>query len=440
MSVFRPSRIKAGVRVVSKFYAFHYTDAKTGQRKSKGTGTKDKGVAERREHDFLLEKQQEDSGMIARKSQREAAATSLADLLASYEDYLATDCKPKHVHDTTTRVRRMFSEMHWRYLADARADKFGEWLFEVKVSAKTKLEFQRSLKAFFNWLVQTDRIEKSPIAKLRPVEIRGKQVRACRSFSEDELRRLFVVAGKRRLAYLILTYTGQRKSEVRALVWGDLHLDDAKPYALFRAETTKDKDKRAVALRPEIAQLLREAKASRPTEVAPTDKVFWFCWPTYDLLRADLKRAGIERKDRLGRVVHFHSFRKTWQTLGVRYGVNQRFAQEVLGHSDANLTAQVYTDVPALGMDDEMGKLPWITSEAPEPDVSINVQNSVPAGHVLSFSGNKVGGEKLKKAAGAEELSHDLAHPVTTGHECVNGCPSWDRTSDQVINSHLLCH
>jgi len=21
-----------------------------------------------------------------------------------------------------------------------------------------------------------------------------------------------------------------------------------------------------------------------------------------------------------------------------------------------------------------------------------------------------------------------------------NGCPGWDRTSDQVINSHLLCH
>jgi len=74
----------------------------------------------------------------------------------------------------------------------------------------------------------------------------------------------------------------------------------------------------------------------------------------------DLKRAGVERVDHLRRVVHFHSFRKTWQTLGVRYGINQRVAQEVLGHSDANLTAKVYTDVPALALHAEIAKLPWI--------------------------------------------------------------------------------
>ena len=40
---------------------------------------------------------------------------------------------------------------------------------------------------------------------------------------------------------------------------------------------------------------------------------------------------------------------------------NQRAAQEVLGNSDANLTAQVYTDVPALALHDEIAKLPLIT-------------------------------------------------------------------------------
>jgi hypothetical protein len=75
------------------------------------------------------------------------------------------------------------------------------------------------------------------------VDVRGKQVRTSRALTEDELRRLLAVAGKRRLAYLTLLYTGQRKSEVRALVWGDLHLDGgAQPYALFRESTTKDKD------------------------------------------------------------------------------------------------------------------------------------------------------------------------------------------------------
>jgi hypothetical protein len=129
----------------------------------------------------------------------------------------------------------------------------------------------------------------------------------------------------------MLLYTGQRKSEVRALMWSDLHLDEAKPYALFRESTTKDKDKRAVPLRPEIVEQLK-ALRPKPDEAHSLSKpVFWFRWPTYDLLRGDLKRAGIERVDALGRSVHFHSFRKTWQTLGVRYGINQRVAQEVSG-------------------------------------------------------------------------------------------------------------
>jgi hypothetical protein len=45
-----------------------------------------------------------------------------------------------------------------------------------------------------------------------------------------------------------------------------------------------------------------------------------------DILIGDLKRAGIERKDGLGRVVHCRSFRKTVQSLGVRNGINQRAA------------------------------------------------------------------------------------------------------------------
>src|SRR5690606_19189177 len=44
--------------------------------------------------------------------------------------------------------------------------------------------------------------------------------------------------------------------------------------------------------------------------------------------------------------------------------INQRVAQEVLGHSDANLTAKVYTDVPALALHTEIAKLPWIEAKS----------------------------------------------------------------------------
>lgn len=160
-------------------------------------------------------------------------------------------------------------------------------------------------------------------------------MREPRAFTEDELRRLFAVAGRRLPTYLVLLYTGQRKEEVRSLVWGDLHLDEVQPYVLVRESTTKDKDKRAVLLHRDLAALLREM---RPADATPTTSVCFGRVPTYESLRADLERAGIPHTDEFGRVVHFHAFRKTWQTLGVRYGINQRAAQEVLGHSDRSRT------------------------------------------------------------------------------------------------------
>ena len=178
----------------------------------------------------------------------------------------------------------------------------------------------------------------------------------------------------------MLLYTGQRKDEVRSLVWGDLHLDEVQPYVLVRESTTKDKDKRAVPLHRDLATLLREM---RPFHATPTTSVFFGRFPTYESLRADLVRAGIAHTDKLGRVVHFQAFRKTWQTLGVRYGINQRAAQEVLGHSDPSLTARAYTDVAALALHSEIAKLPWISGS--EKSTQIGTQKSGKQGHLASF-------------------------------------------------------
>jgi hypothetical protein len=46
----------------------------------------------------------------------------------------------------------------------------------------------------------------------------------------------------------------------------------------------------------------------------------------------------------------------------------------------------------------------------------------------------------LAQTTGTDGLSHPVAQSGTSGQKLENGCPGWDRTSDQVINSHLLCH
>ena len=432
--VYKRIRKSHGKNVVR--YRGYYILEQNGPRVWKELGTPDKAIAEKRLMEFAVQAQQEQEGLIAPKAARESAAKSLSALVGDYERELASrDLAAKHQRDTLTRVRRIVSETGWRRLVDVTPDSFTEWRSTLTCSAKTKKEYQISLNAFLNWLLKMERLQKNPLAKVDPVPTKGKEVRPYRAFTLEELAKLFAIADKHRLAYQALLYTGQRKSEVRALVWGDLHLDGDKPYALFREGTMKDKDKRAVPLRRELADALR---AVRPVDVEATRRVFWFCWPTYDILKGHLKRAGIERKDGLGRVLHFHSFRKTHQTLGVGAGVSQRAAQEILGHSDANLTARVYTDVPSLELHREIAKLPWVTPTGVVATYGTQKSGvSGPAGSLTDLCSKLV---EAVKVSGAESVSHALASVVTSSPSEANGCPGWDRTSDQVINSHLLCH
>jgi integrase len=401
--VYKRTRRSHGKLVTT--YRGYYTLEKNGPRFWKALGTPDKGIAEKRIMAFGLQAQREQEGLLAPRAIRETAAKLLPVLIEEYEEELESrGVVQKHRHDTITRIRRIVRETGWRSVAEINADSFLVWRRTLKCSAKTNKEYQISLNAFLNWLVESERMTKNPIARIDAVPTKGKQVRQYRAFTEVELARLFAVAGKRRLAYQVLLYSGQRKSEVRALVWGDLHLDAGKPYALFRVETMKDDEKRAVPLRHEIAEELR---AIRPPGVDPTKKVFWFCWPTYDILRGDLKRAGIERKDGLGRVLHFHSFRKTMQSLGVRCGINQRAAQEILGHSDANLTAQAYTDVASLQLHDEIAKLPWISNDGVV--AQHGAQKSGVSGPVVSFPDLVRQLKELLQATGTEGTSHETA-------------------------------
>ena len=144
----------------------------------------------------------------------------------------------------------------------------------------------------------------------------------------------------------------------------------------------------------------------------PRDRrVFWHLFPSPETFHADLKRAGIPRKSGEGEVVHFHSFRKAHASLGAESGVAQKATQEVLGHSDANLTANIYARISSESLRHELEKLPWI-------DAHVSAHESGAMGHLLSFPGKLGCDDRIPKAAGAEELSHDPSPPVTSGQTC----------------------
>ena len=407
MFIFRPVRKVSGKRIRGRFYSGRYCDEVTGKWKTVPLRTPDRQVAEKRLSDRYVQLQREREGFTAPKAQKDAAGRSLGEHLEDYvRDLKAQERDAQHVKDTSRRIERIVRETGWRVLGDVEPDSFTRWRSKLKTSAKTKKEYQVSMVAFLNWLVRIGRLAGNPLARVTKVEVRGKKVREPRSFSEKELARLFGVSELRCPVYQTLFYSGQRKEEARALVWGDIHYNEnGEPFLLMRESTMKDKDKRTVPL---PAALVAELLAWMNPEAKATDRIFFGRFPRYATLRRDLERAKIPHRDALGRVVHFHSFRKTFQTLGVRYNVNQRVAQEVLGHGDANMTAKAYTDVPALSFFTEMAKFPWIKPEKPGAQIDAHVSGR--KGHVAAFPGKGDGTGQLKKAAGAEELSRGAAH------------------------------
>jgi hypothetical protein len=78
------------------------------------------------------------------------------------------------------------------------------------------------------------------------------------------------------------------------------------------------------------------------------------------------------------------------------------------GHSDANLTANIYSRISAESTRRELDKLPWI-------DAHPNAHEAAAKVHVMSFQDKMDLQPPIPKAVGAEELSRDPAPPSRRG-------------------------
>src|SRR5207249_4047337 len=114
-----------------------------------------------------------------------------------------------------------------------------------------------AVRGFLNWLVRQHRLPANPLLTVDRVETRGRERRKRRASTEDELRRLLSAAGPRRPVYLFALLTGLRRSEIAALVWGDVFLDAAKPFVRARAATTKNHLDAVIWLHSDLIEILK---------------------------------------------------------------------------------------------------------------------------------------------------------------------------------------
>ena len=189
--------------------------------------TTDKRVAEQRLRKIVRELEDEANGIIAPKALRDGAQRDLREHLAEFVSDLKTrGCAKRYCDPVRYRVTKLLDDCGWRIAADVTADGFTKWRTRQSLAPRTLKHFYDAIRRLLNWMHDQGRIVANPLKGVEPVALAGREKLKRRAFTEDEVSRLLVVApANRRTLYLMAVLTGLRRSELAALVWGDLHLE-----------------------------------------------------------------------------------------------------------------------------------------------------------------------------------------------------------------------
>jgi integrase len=218
-----------------------------------------------------------------------------------------------------------------------------------RCSPTTVFKALQAVQRVFNWAVESDLLEHSPLAGYKKPRPRQRS----RVITPAEFQRMLRGSGPafRRLL-LALRLTGARPGELRALQWQEVNLDAHDPGAgfLILAEhktVTRQKSPRPriIPLPPAVVKLLR-LLGRRPH--GPDDFVFrntddapWTRTALHSQMRRLRLRVGLERKG--GENIVLYSTRHSFATATVGRVSDLELA-DLMGHTDLATTRR-YTHI-----------------------------------------------------------------------------------------------
>jgi integrase len=426
--IYRPKRQRGGKLISGRIWRARLKLDGDTKARDISLNCADKQTAEQKLRDRIRDEERAAVGLLAPAAQREAFEIPLDRVIDQYvADLKALGRSAEHVRHVDARLRRLARECEWQSLRDATADSFLRWRSEQKQAAKTLNEYHAAVSALFTWLRKQNRAPTNPFEVLSKVDARGKESFRRRALTDDEARRL--LAGARRLIYLLALHTGLRRGEINALCWADLRLDCANPFYLVPAASSKNRKEQPRPLHPELAAELKAVKESG--KATPEALVFPDGVPLMKVMHKDFKDAGIPQKDERGHKVDFHALRMTFITRLQRAGVSPREAMELARHNDMRLTMKVYTDVAQLPLAASVRQLPAF---AKGDDTQIDTQTSVAESPAASPSVLGVETVDADKTTANIEENHVASLPVTSGPESETGGERGIRTPDSLLS------
>jgi integrase len=199
---------------------------------------------------------------------------------------------------------------------------------DAGVSRATLNRNRSALSVVLDWAIREGlRQGPNPVRATRPFR---EGIGRTRYLTPDELARLTLAAAPHlKLAITIMVHTGARRGELLKLRWKDIDLSVG--LVTFRRETTKGWTTRHVPVSPGLAASLRAQPRRQPDEA-----VIQYEGRPLKSLRTAFEHA--RAKAGLGRDVVLHSIRHTCASFYRQRGGDLTDLQEILGHSDIELT------------------------------------------------------------------------------------------------------
>lgn len=240
------------------------------------------------------------------------------------------------------------------------------------VSLRTIHHYTSNVKQFCRWLWRDGRVKADPIAHLAKPNCDIDRRHERRSFTADELERLFAAARQaatvsktsgadRESLYRIAVGTGFRLSELASLEPESFDLDANPPCVTVEAGYSKRRRRDVQPIRRDLADWLSTWLQSK----TPREKLFPHIKPTKSsgMIRRDLAAARIPYADEDGRYVDFHSLRHTYISQLARSNAPFKVVQTLARHSTPSLTFNSYAHI---GLRDSAAALESLPAVEPE--------------------------------------------------------------------------
>jgi len=361
---------KTGKKVKKKS-AYWYIDYKTadGTRK-RVKAFKDKAATAQLAAKLEREAEQEEVGIIDKykEHRKRPLKEHVTDFKASL---VAKGNTAKHADQQTKRISTVFEACGFHTWQDISASKVQKAISNLRrtveivqrenvngkrvrkqetrdlgpISAKTQGYYLKAVKQFCRWMVQDSRVAESPVEHLQPKRATSAKRRA---LGPNEIRTLldktrnaepiFGMGGpERALLYLLAVETGLRVSELKSLKAECFNFGSNT--VTIAAAYTKNRTDAVLPLKQETAEMLKDFLKFK----VPNGSAFNMPHTSNfaKMLRKDLALANVHCDGR--EKLDFHSLRHTFGTMLAASGVHPKTAQDLMRHSDINLTMSRYT-------------------------------------------------------------------------------------------------